>query len=356
MAIYNSAAVAFIISAVLIMLLRRFAPALGLMDHPTGRKAHMAPVPVVGGAAMFVAFVPLSLVALPDARGLVLVLALAALVLTGTLDDRFLLRPRYRFVAEIAAALLLACNGQAVLYLGNLLGMGPISTGAFGVVFSVVCYVGLTNACNMVDGIDGLAASLVLVATLFFTSIAIASGQWPEAAVGATTIGALVAFQLFNLRTRWRTHAAIFMGDAGSMFLGCLLAWFAIVLAGHGPGLLTPIGAVWIVAVPLLDMGSVMLHRLREGRSPFDGDRRHFHYLLIDSGHSVSRAVALLTAAAVLCGAIGIGFPLLHIPEWAMFIAFLAAWFLAYRVVSRTEPRVHGGAARIPTHAPRPPP
>ena len=347
MPISLTTALAFLISVVLIMLLRRYAEPMGLIDHPAGRKAHGAPVPAVGGLAMYVAFAPVALMALPGIRGLALAVALGVLVLVGMLDDRFELQPRYRFMAELAAGLVLALSGQSVLYLGNLLGMGPLHTSWTAVVFSLTCYVGLANATNMVDGIDGLAGSLVLVAILFFTGIAVVTGNHPVALVGAAAIGALAGFLLFNLRIAGRNRAAVFMGDAGSMFLGCLLAWFAITLAGREPSPLTPIGAVWIVAIPLLDMGSVMLHRVRTGRSPFDGDRRHLHYLLIDSGVSVPRAVAILTAAALACGVIGTGFPLLGIPEWAMFAAFIATWLGTYRVVSRyVVPPVHAEGAR----------
>ena len=342
MPISFTTALAFLISVMLIVVLRRFAEPLGLIDHPAGRKAHAVPVPAVGGLAMFVAFAPFAAMALPGVRGVGLAVALAILVLVGVLDDRFQLRPRYRFTAELAAALLLVLSGQSVVYLGNLLGLGPLHTGFTVAAFSIICYVGLTNATNMVDGIDGLAGSLGLVAVLFFTGIAVVTGNHSVALVGAAAIGALAGFLLFNLRIGGRTRAAVFMGDAGSMFLGCLLAWFAITLAGREPSPLTPIGAVWIVAIPLLDMGSVMLHRLRNGRSPFDGDRRHLHYLLVDSGVSVPRTVAILTGAALLCGVIGTGFPLLGIPEWAMFAAFVATWFAVYRVVSRS--------AELPLH------
>jgi UDP-GlcNAc:undecaprenyl-phosphate GlcNAc-1-phosphate transferase len=354
MPISLTTALAFLISVALILVLRRFAEPLGLIDHPAGRKAHTAPVPAVGGLAMFVAFAPVALMALPGTHGLALAVALGVLVLVGVLDDRFQLRPRFRFMAELAAALLLVLSGQSVVYLGNLLGLGPLHTGFTGALFSMVCYVGLTNATNMVDGIDGLAGSLALVAILFFTGIAVVTGNHPVALVGAAAIGALAGFLFFNLRIGSRARAAVFMGDAGSMFVGCLLAWFAITLAGREPSPLTPIGAVWIVAIPLLDMGSVMLHRMRTGRSPFDGDRRHLHYLLVDSGVSVPRAVAILTAAALLCGVIGTGFPLLGIPEWAMFAAFIATLFATYRVVSRSVvPPLHVEGIR--TTSPRAP-
>ncbi|MBS0319488.1 MAG: undecaprenyl/decaprenyl-phosphate alpha-N-acetylglucosaminyl 1-phosphate transferase [Proteobacteria bacterium] len=343
---------AFVISLVLIVALRRAAPTAGLLDRPGGRKLHASPVPVVGGLAMFIAILPFIVAAADRGAATTLAFALAILVGVGFLDDRFLLRPRYRFVAEFGAAMVLVWGGQSVAYLGDLIGFGAIHTGVFGAAFSVACYVGLINAVNMIDGLDGLAGALMLIALVFFTAVAGIDGNAMALQVGLAAIGALVAFLLFNLRTPWRARAAVFMGDAGSMMLGCLVAWFAIVLAGRLPAgtsssSLTPIGAVWVLAVPLLDMGSVMLHRIRRGRSPFDGDRRHLHYRMVDSGISVTRAVATLAAAAVACGFVGIGFPRLGIPEWVMFYAFIAAWFLAYRAVSRAPTRPASSADTV---------
>ncbi len=346
------AAIAFLVCFVITLLLQRVAARLGLLDHPGGRKSHAQAIPVIGGLAMAAGLLPFVWLAPSVRTSTALGIALVLLVATGVVDDRAEVRPRLRFLAEFAAALILAVAHQSVTYLGDLFGVGALTTGPFAIPFTIVCYVGLINAINMIDGLDGLAGSLILIALAFFTFIAGLDGDGVALQIGLAAIGALVAFLAFNLRVPWRERAAVFMGDAGSMMLGCLVGWFAIMLAGRpavgaATSSLTPIGAVWILAVPLLDMGSVMLHRIRRGRSPFDGDRRHLHYRMVDSGMSVTRTVATLCGAAVLCGVIGVGFPRLGIPEWAMFFAFLVLWFLAYRAVSRAPTRPASSADTV---------
>ena len=125
-----------------------------------------------------------------------------------------------------------------------------------------------------------------------------------------------------------------------------MLAWLAIHLAGQRPSLLTPIGAVWILALPLLDMGTVMVHRLQHGRSPFAADRRHLHYLLVDAGMSVDETVCVLVLASLACGVVGIALPLLGVPEWVLTAAFLAAWVALYVTLDRRFRGVAPVAAR----------
>ena len=318
------------------MLLRRIAPAVGLIDHPGGRKLHEAPVPVVGGLAMCFGLLPFVVASGHHDAG-VFALALAMVTAIGAVDDRRHIQPRVRLALEVAAAMLLLADGSWIHYLGDLLGFGPIGTSSYGPLFTVVCIVGLINAMNMVDGLDGLAGSLALVATAWFTCVALATGNGQVATIGAAALGVIGAFLAFNLRTRFRHRAAVFMGDAGSMLLGMLLAWFAIELAGRAPSLLTPVGAVWIVAVPLLDMGSVMAQRMLRRGSPFAADRRHFHHVLVDGGMPVEKAVTAVVGIGVVCGAIGLGFPLLGIPEWAMFAAFLGLGCAVCRWTARTH-------------------
>lgn len=331
-------------SAGMIVCLRPAARTLGLIDRPGGRKAHDLPVPVVGGLAMYLGLAPFVFTSpTPTAYGLATALGILALV--GALDDRRPISARTRLFAEFAAAAIIIASGDSVRYLGDLLGFGPIGTSVLAPAFTLVCFVGASNAMNMSDGLDGLAGSLALVACGWFTVIALAAGNAAVAGIGAAAIGVVIGFLVFNLRTPWRKRATVFMGDAGSMVLGFLLAWFAIELAGERPSLLTPIGAVWILAVPLLDMGSVMLSRLKHRVSPFAGDRRHIHYVLVDGGMSVPQAVGVKVAAAVICGAIGAGFPLVGIPEWVMFAAFLVLWLLTYKWIARGhDAKVAAGA------------
>lgn len=328
-------------------LFRSIAVPLGLVDHPGGRKRHDLPMPVVGGLAMFLGMLP---VLFAGGHGALVNLGLAMLlvVVVGVVDDKATIPAKTRLTLEALAALILVAGGVSLRHLGDLVGGGPIGTSLAAPLITVVCVTGTINAMNMADGLDGLAGSLALVAIAFFTAVALADGDLQLVKVGCAALGAIAGFLAFNLRTRFRSRAAVFMGDAGSMLLGLVIAWFAITLAGQRPSLLTPIGAVWIMAVPLCDMGSVMLHRMQRGQSPFAADRRHLHYLLVDAGMSVSEAVGLLVLAGVACGAIGVALPLLGVPEWLLFAAFLGTWAIVYRAMDR---HFHGIAAGQPAVA-----
>ena len=136
-------------------------------------------------------------------------------------------------------------------------------------------------------------------------------------------LGAVMGFLLFNLRLPWRARAAIFMGDAGSMMLGFFLVWMAVDVT-QGPGrMVPPMTAVWIIALPLLDMARVMFTRMRRGQSPFIADRIHLHHLLLARGLGSGQVVALMSGFGFTGGAIGIAAWRLGLPDWAMFYAFL---------------------------------
>lgn len=321
-------------------LFRSLAAPLGLVDHPGGRKRHDVPVPVIGGLAMFLGVLP---VLFAGGHGELVSLGLAMLlvVVVGAADDKVTVSARTRLLLEGLAALILVAGGASLRHLGDLVGLGALGTSFAAPLITVICVVGTINAMNMADGLDGLAGSLSFVSVACFTALAFASGEMQLAKVGCAALGALAGFLAFNLRTRFRSRAAVFMGDAGSMLLGLLLAWLAIHLAGQRASLLTPIGAVWILAVPLLDMGTVMVHRMHHGVSPFAADRRHLHYVLVDSGMTVGETIGVLVAASVACGVTGIVLPLLGVPEWVLLAAFLATWALLYR---RLDHRFRGVA------------
>jgi UDP-GlcNAc:undecaprenyl-phosphate GlcNAc-1-phosphate transferase len=136
--------------------------------------------------------------------------------------------------------------------------------------------------------------------------------------------GAVAGFLIFNLRSPWQRRALVFLGDTGGLILGLLLAWYSIRLAGGvNASPLRPITAVWIIAVPLLDMGAVMLLRMMQRKSPFSGDRQHLHYVLLDAGLSVSQVVWLKAAASVMFSLLATLAEARGVPEVAMFGAFV---------------------------------
>jgi UDP-GlcNAc:undecaprenyl-phosphate GlcNAc-1-phosphate transferase len=289
---------------------------------------HTGAVPLVGGLAMGLAFLLLYGVGRPLAEPSHFFGVAAAIMLTlvgGTLDDRHGLRASLKFAFQITAALLIALWGGALLtHFGELVGPAPLSLGRWSLAITVVCIVGLMNAINMTDGLDGLAGTQMLAACLGFGYAAVSAGDTETFTVVCLVTGAVAAFLVHNARVPGGASARVYMGDAGSLMLGLLAAWLAIRLAmSQRPGL-APITAVWIVALPLADMGTVMVRRLLRGKSPFIGDREHLHHLLLDFGMSPQRTTAVLFAASIALGAVGIAAERAGIPQYAMFAVYLA--------------------------------
>ncbi len=271
-----------------VRLVRQYAPRLGLLDRPGGHKGHKAPIPFGGGVAIWLATVgvlALGILAIrvldradfPDAVArhaggvfqqsgeLMLILALATVIMAmGFWDDLKNLDWRFRLGIQLLCAMALAFSGIRITL------FGPFTHPLLGGTITVLWIVGLTNAFNMLDNMDGLAASVGLIAAALFCGAQVAVGSLFAPAVLLVVVGALGGFLLHN-----HYPARLFMGDAGSNFLGFLLG--ALTVVGtftrderNGPyspyGVLAPL---LVMAVPLYDMTSVILIRLREGAARF---------------------------------------------------------------------------------------
>ena len=331
---------AFTMTVTAILLLRRAAAKLGLVDHPGGRKCHARPIPLVGGVAMFIGLVGVILFnATLFPAELPLLLAATLMVLVGVADDRFDLAATPRLLLQLAASALVVVLGESVvLSLGHLLGGDAIALGWFAMPFTVVALVGVINAFNMADGSDGLAGGLALVAILWLIlATVIGNGDHISLQLLLLLAAVVSAFLIFNLRSPWRHRAAIFMGDGGSMLLGLLLGVMVIRLSqgSAGPAVITPITAVWILGLPLIDTVCIMVRRMRRGRSPFAADREHLHHILQLAGFSDARTVALLLLASALLGGIGLSAQWAGVPEGILFAAFLLLTIGYYRAMSR---------------------
>jgi UDP-GlcNAc:undecaprenyl-phosphate GlcNAc-1-phosphate transferase len=305
--------------------MRPIANRYGIYDVPAGRKNHHMPVLVIGGIAMMLSFcLSLIFIYAVDYRINFLILSLAIICIVGFVDDIYHLCSRHLFIAQVFAGLVMIyLGGTTVNNLGNLFGLGSIQTGDLNIVFTLICLLGVVNAVNMSDGMDGLAGLLVLIATAWFAVLAYLSKMMMISEIALLLIAAILGFLAFNMRTPWRMKASIFMGNAGSMSLGLLITWFAIEISGKIESSITPITAVWVIALPLMDMCRVMVGRIRKGQSPFVGDHMHMHHMLSSVGYSVSQVVAIKGFVSFLFGAIGVTAWYFGVSEWIMFYSFI---------------------------------
>lgn len=313
-----------------------------LVDHPDTRKQHSGAVPLVGGLAMGAAFLIVYAATQPLAEtphSFGFAAAILVTLIGGALDDRRELRATLKFAFQILAALVLALWGGALLtHFGSLMGERLLTLGSGSLPLTIVCIVGLMNAINMSDGLDGLAGSLVLAACLAFGYVAVAGGDHAMFTVICLAGGATAAFLVYNARSPFGRSASVFMGDAGSLLLGLLVAWMSIRLAMAERPSLAPITAVWILALPLTDMGTIMVRRMLRGKSPFAADREHMHHILLAMGLSHQRTTAVLFFAALGLAAVGIAAEKAGVPSHVMFYLYLgelAAYGVAAEILCR---------------------
>ncbi len=286
-------------------LLHPVAHRLDLLDHPKGRKDHSHPTPITGGLAMAVGIL-VTVWAMTDVMGSAWVafsLASALLIVVGLLDDKYDLPWWLRIGAHVVAALVMSLmGGVQVEQLGPVFGLGDTSLGMLSVPFTVFATVGLINAINMIDGADGLAGSLVLAALVMLVGASLYAGNGPMADRVMIMVGAVAAFLWFNLRFPWQPRAKLFMGNAGSAFLGFVIAWVSFRLTQNPGHPVSPILALWVIPVPVMDTLVLMSRRIRDGHSPFKADHNHIHHVLRGSGLTPMQKVAFLSVFSAICG------------------------------------------------------
>ncbi len=298
---------------------------VGLIDHPGGRKKHSHPKPVVGGLGMAIVLLITCLFFLPlgGLRGYWTGMVL--LVMTGLLDDFKAVSHQFKFLAQFAAVVCMIFYSDIHLKsFGNLLGFGEIQLGIMAVPVTIVGMVGVINAINMIDGLDGLAGGIALVAFAAFAFLFYRLGRPGLMMVNIAQAGTLAGFLLFN----WQP-ARLFMGDAGSLFIGFSLAFMAIAVSQTPGNRVYPVVPLLILGLPIVDTFTIMTKRLLHGQNPFHGDRRHLHHMFMRIGLSRKATVVTIILFSALFAAIAIASVILRTPEPFLFYFFLVC-FAAY--------------------------
>jgi UDP-GlcNAc:undecaprenyl-phosphate GlcNAc-1-phosphate transferase len=327
MTFFVQSVLAFLLTALLIIWMRRPAYRFGLVDDPGGRKRHGDSVPLTGGISLTLGFFCAMALSLPAlANQLVLLVAMALLALIGVLDDLGEVSPRSKLGVQILAAVLMTSwANHFLVHLGDLFGHGDIELDNWGIPLTVFATVALINAINMLDGLDGLAGGLVFVILGFFAAFSWWAGEVVSLKILVVLLGALGGFLLFNLPHPWRGHRRTFMGDTGSLVLGFVVAWFSIELTqGYGETV-PPVVMLWVTGIVLFDLFTVTIRRILRRRDPAAPDRAHVHHILLRRGLSPARTVALLLSANFAMGAVGTVAWIAGVPETWLFAGYVAA-------------------------------
>jgi UDP-GlcNAc:undecaprenyl-phosphate GlcNAc-1-phosphate transferase len=312
---------------------------LGLLDRPGGRKQHAVPTPRVGGLAMAAGLALAGSATTLWPLSAWITAGLAATLALGVLDDRKAIPARHKLVAQVLiAGCSLAGSGLVLPNVGELVPGWSPSLGWLALPISVFGVVSVMNALNMADGLDGLAGSLSLSGFAGLGCAALAANQLSAFTLCALSGAVLIAFLGFNLRWGSRQSAHVFMGDAGSLSVGYLLAAVALMLCTHPTRPVPPGVVLWSVALPLLDGLSVIVARYRAQRPLTLPGRDHLHYRLVDFGFSVNTIVLCECALALLGVAAALSAWNAGLPEWLLSTAF-ALCAAVYLTVFSLQPQ-----------------
>jgi UDP-GlcNAc:undecaprenyl-phosphate/decaprenyl-phosphate GlcNAc-1-phosphate transferase len=309
--------IAFLVSAFAALLATpaavRVLTARGIYGHSRKKEGvQHQPVPRLGGVAVFLAMAAGVLAAAPLAAAHPvlrpdepaaffggLLLAGCILFVAGVIDDLSNLPPLSKLLAQVLAAVVAFACGFRVEALS--FGEASLALGAFSLPLTIVWIVGVTNAFNLIDGLDGLATGIALVALSTTFAVSAALGNWEVALVSAALAGALLGFLRYNLRP-----ARIFLGDSGSLFVGFMLAVLSVHGSMKSATAVLAVIPLLVLALPLLDTSLAILRRWLRGHPIFGADERHLHHRLVAIGLTHTRAAVLLFLVAAGLAMLGV--------------------------------------------------
>ena len=287
----------------------RFAKMIGKMDVPDARKVHKEPIPRLGGVAIFLGFI-LSLITIellqPGFFSLKsgwsgIVAGATLMFVLGIVDDLKPLPAKVKFVAQIGVAILAYYLGVKVSVLSNPFGGMFILPEYVSMLITVFWLVGITNTINLIDGLDGLAAGISIIAGITLSIIAIQTNQVVGAVIILTLVGGTIGFLRYNFNP-----AKIFMGDSGSLFLGFTLAAISVTGVLKVATAVTVLLPLLILGFPILDTTFAIVRRAIAGKPIFQPDKGHLHHRLLGIGLSQRRTVVVIYGFSSLLAGIAL--------------------------------------------------
>ena len=309
---------AFTISSIAVPLARKLAFKLGAVDEPDPRKVHTKIMPRLGGLAIFAGFVCAAGWAV-QAQGpyLGIIIGGSIVFLVGVLDDVYGLSPWAKLAGQVVAAAAAVYFGVAVHFVTNPFD-GLVYLGKLSIPLTVLWIVGVTNAVNLVDGLDGLAAGVSGIAALAMGTIALQHGQVPAALMCLAVVGATLGFLPYNFHP-----ARIFMGDAGALFLGFVLACLSVVGLAKSAAVISLFVPIVVLGIPVFDTFFAIIRRMNKKMPIFAPDKNHLHHRLMALGFSHRQSVLIIYGISVLFGGAAVALTYVTSPKAMLILAVL---------------------------------
>ncbi|HMA59922.1 MAG TPA: MraY family glycosyltransferase [Halanaerobiales bacterium] len=287
-----------IISYLLTPLVKKMANVINGFDHPSKRRINTKPIPNTGGIAIFTAFI-ISYFLFNDHSLSTYGIMFGAtfIFILGLIDDIFEISPLVKLLGQIGAASILIYYGVQINFITNPLG-GMIYLGYFSFPVTILWVVGITNTVNLIDGLDGLAAGISIIATMTLFAVAMQEYRLIPAVLAIALAGSLSGFLKFNFHP-----AEIFMGDSGSMFTGFILAAISATGALKSAAAVTIVVPILALGVPIFDTIFAIIRRVYHNKPIGEADRGHIHHRLIALGWSHRQAVIIVYGSSLMLGA-----------------------------------------------------
>lgn len=328
---------AMVVTMIAMPFVVRLAVRLGAIDMPgkagtdSERHLHTQPTPRMGGLAIFVGFLAAILLLMQlNVRLVTMLLGAAILVVLGMVDDARGLSAGFKLVVQVIAAAIAAAGGSLIRYLSApsfLSESGHLDLGVWALPFTVFWIVLITNAVNLIDGLDGLAAGVSVISSICLVIVALVYSDMTVAVICGALTGGCAGFLPYNI-----SPARIFMGDTGSTFIGFILAVASVQGLFKIYALISFAVPFFMLGLPIFDVCFAVVSRVIHGENPMKADRKHVHYRLLDMGLTKQQTVAVLYVISGLLGVTAVLLSTVHSYRWIPFVvAILFFGFVAYR-------------------------
>lgn len=344
-------AFSFVMAFAIVKILKPVAYWADLVDKPGGRKQHDGLIPLIGGIAIYLSVCLSTFIFLEQPIFIRLfLLAGGLIVFMGMIDDRYDLSARSRLIGQLLVCGIFVYGLEVrIESFGNLFGLGEMHAGLLSYPLTVLSLMGAMNAFNFLDGMDGLVGSVAMVSFLGLVALFGNNGDTNYQLLCMAFVGAIGAFLIFNIwgKPSRKSIKKVFMGDAGSMFLGLSLG-VLLVKGSQGEGAaFSPITSFWLVLLPMTDMFTIMYRRIKRGRSPMSPDRTHIHHMLQRAGfkkYQTLHIMVLVQLAFVCLGAFVLeqGYP--DLASFLVAVAFVVLYQImmkrSWRLIRWTRKRL----------------